>query len=153
MAWNIQSEEILISPILFHHGLVWRGGEEPLKAISNTVEDLPRAPYGAMCHVPEISYSLSHSLSHSLSLSLAKCSSSLLLLSLFDVIVVQRHSSQNLHQNAMTRERWKTAINIRLPFHLTSCHQQGRMTFFSHQHEAFLTRNQMAPKPGENVWL
>ena len=155
MAWNIQSEEILISPILFHHGLVWRGGEEPLKAISNTVEDLPRAPYGAMCHVPEISYSLSHSLSHSLSLSLSlslsKCSSSLLLLSLFDVIVVQRHSSQNLHQNAMTRERSKTAISIRLPFH--SCHQQSRMTFFSYQHEAFLTGNQMAPTPGENVWL
>ena len=102
-----------------------------------------------------LSLSLTHSLSLSvtLSLSLAKCSSSLLLLSLFDVIVVQRHSSQNLHQNAMTRERWKTAINIRLPFHLTSCHQQGRMTFFSHQHEAFLTRNQMAPTPGENVWL
>lgn len=88
----------------------------------------------------------------SLSLSLSKCSSSLLLLSFFDVIVVQRHS-QNLHQNAMTRERSKTAISIRLPFHLTSCHQQSRMTFFSYQHEAFLTGNQMAPTPGENVWL
>ena len=105
-------------------------------------------------HVPcagDFIFTLSLSLSLTLSLSLSKCSSSLLLLSLFDVIVVQRHSSQNLHQNAMTRERSKTAISIRLPFH--SCHQQSRMTFFSYQHEAFLTGNQMAPTPGENVWL